>query len=263
MSEHRHRYNTVAVEDAAPGVHLVSFNRPEVRNALSQEMVDELHDLLSVLRNNPETRALVFTGNEKVFLSGADISELRDRNRHDALKFINNSLFREIERFPWPTIAAVRGWALGGGCELAAACDLRVAGHGARFGQPEVKLGIIPGAGATYRLPRLIGIGNARDLVLTGRIIDGEAALAMGLANRLVDDDEVVPTAVSLAVEIAGNSSLAVRFAKLALNATHEMSTDAGFVFEATAQAVLFEDEEKRQRMTDFLERRKDKPRPA
>jgi enoyl-CoA hydratase/carnithine racemase len=204
-----------------------------------------------------ESRVLIFAGSEKVFVSGADIRELRDRDKSDALAFINTGLFHDIEDFPLPTIAAIRGWALGGGCELAAACDLRVAGRGARFGQPEVKLGIIPGAGATYRLPRLIGLGNAKDLILTGRTIDAEEALRMGLVNRVVDDEAVLDTATALANEIAENGSLAVRFARMALNVSAESSGRAGRYLEATAQAVTFEDEDKRNRMTEFLEARK------
>lgn len=252
------QYETILVEPRSDGVFCCTFNRPEVRNALNAEMVRDVRDALFHLSETPSLRVLIFTGaGGKSFISGADIAELRERGRGDALRRINNSLFREIEQFPMPTIAAVRGWALGGGCELAMACDLRIASESARFGQPEVKLGIIPGAGATYRLPRLVGIGHARELIFTGRIIDAPEALSMGLVNRVVPDVEVLAAAEALALEIAANSALAVRFAKLALQTTSEQSTDASLSLETLMQAVLFEDEEKRARMTAFLERKK------
>jgi enoyl-CoA hydratase len=250
---------TIIVETPAPGITRVVFDRPEVRNALNRQMVDELRAAMDELARSREARVLIFAGSDTVFASGADIAELRDRDKMDALAFINTGLFRDIQDFPLPTIAAIRGWALGGGCELAAACDLRVAGRGARFGQPEVKLGILPGAGATYRLPRLIGSGNARDLIFTGRTIDADEALRMGLVNRVVDDDDVLNAATSLANDIAANAPLALRFAKMALNVSAESSDRAGMYLEATAQAVLFEDDEKQERMTAFLESRSGK----
>ncbi len=251
-------FATLQVEEDDRGIVCCTFNRPEVRNALNLEMVQEVRRLLEQLAARDEVRALIFTGaGGQAFVSGADIAELRERGRAEALQRINNSLFREIEQFPVPTIAAVRGWALGGGCELAMACDLRVAGEGARFGQPEVRLGIMPGAGATYRLPRLVGMGRARELIFTGRIIDASEALAIGLVNYLVPDDQVLTKARALAAEIAEASPLAVRFAKLALNAAPEMSTDAALTLETLMQAILFEDEEKYRRMTAFLERRR------
>lgn len=220
-------------------------------------MVRELRQVLERLAADPELKVLIFTGaGGKAFISGADIAELRERVRADAFRRINNSLFREIEQFPAPTIAAVRGYALGGGCELAISCDLRVAGEGAVFGQPEVGLGIIPGAGGAYRLPRLIGLGRARDLVFTGRFVDAQEALSMGLVNRVVPDAAVVDEARALAAQIARNSGLAVRLAKTMLNSAAEMSVDVGMALEATTQAVLFEDPEKNRRMTDFLDKR-------
>ncbi|WP_457653084.1 enoyl-CoA hydratase/isomerase family protein [Rhodocaloribacter sp.] len=242
------------------GIAVCTFNRPEVRNALNVDMVRDVRRVLEDLSVRDDVRVLIFTGaGGRAFVSGADIAELRERGRADALRRINNGLFREIEQFPAPTIAAVRGWALGGGCELAMACDLRVAGEGAKFGQPEVALGIIPGAGATYRMPRLVGLGTARELIFTGRIIDASEALSIGLVNRVVPDDEVMDAARDLAARIAKNSAVAVRFAKMALNASDEMSTDAGLALETTIQAVLFEDEEKYRRMTAFLEKKKAK----
>jgi len=252
-------YQTLLIEKDESGVVLCTFNRPEVRNALNRDMVDDIRALLEEHKSDPTVRVIVFAGSEKSFISGADIAELRDRKRDAAFERINNSLFREIELFPAPTIAAVRGWALGGGCELAMACDLRVAGEGARFGQPEVGLGIIPGAGGCLRLPKLVGIGRARELVFTGRIIDAAEALEIGLVNNVVSDGDVIDTARELAGSIAKNSTLAVRMAKTMLNSQGEMSMDVAMALEATTQAVLFDDQEKWERMNAFLERRRNK----
>ena len=153
-------YETILLDVDSNGVALLTLNRPEVRNALNLEMVEDIRRALVELASRDDVRALIFTGaGGKAFLSGADIAELRDRKRADALQRINAGLFREVEQFPAPTIAAIQGWALGGGCELAIACDLRVIGESAKMGQPEVKLGIIPAAVGTYRQPRLIGLG--------------------------------------------------------------------------------------------------------
>lgn len=251
-------FATLLVEEDEQGIVCCTFNRPAVHNALNLEMVQEVRRLLDQLAVRDTVRALIFTGaGDRAFVSGADVAELRERRRAEVLQRINNRLFREIEQFPVPTIAAIRGWALGGGCELAMACDLRVAGESARLGQPEVRLGIIPGAGATYRLPRLIGMGKARELIFTGRIIAASEALAIGLVNYVVSDDQVLAKARALAEEIAAGSPLAVRFAKMALCAAAEMSTDAALTLETIMQAVLFEDEEKYRRMTAFLEHRR------
>jgi enoyl-CoA hydratase len=258
------KLETIRWEVDAQGVALLTFDRPDTRNALSLAMVREVHAALQDLALRGDVKCLIFTGaGGKAFISGADIAELRDRGRQDALARINTGLFRAVEQFPFPTIAAVRGFALGGGCELCLACDLRVAGEGSKFGQPEVGLGILPGAGATYRLPRLVGLGMARELIFTGRIIDAKEAHAIGLVNRVVKDDEVLDAARALAAEIGKNSALAVRLAKQSLALSQELSTDGAMALEATAQAVLFEDEEKRRRMTEFLEKRSGgKPAP-
>ena len=235
-----------------------TFNRPEVRNALNVQMVGEIRQVLQTLAADKELRVLVFTGaGEKAFISGADIAELRARTKQDTLGRINSSLFREIEEFPLPTIAAVRGACLGGGCELAAACDIRIAGHGASFGQPEVKLGIIPAAGAIYRLPRLIGLGRAKELIFTGRILKAPEALAMGLVNECVDDGQVLGRALEIAASIAKNGALAVRLAKSVFNSTAAGETETAQNLETLAQAVLTEDPEMIERMTAFLERKK------
>ena len=253
-------YETLLVTDMAEGVVLCTFNRPEVRNALDITMVEDVRKLLTDLTLRDDVRALVFAGaGGKAFISGADIAQLKERGKFDALRRINSALFREIEQFQWPTIAAIDGYALGGGCELAMACDIRIASSSSKLGQPEVSLGIIPGAGATYRLPRLVGQGMARELIYTGRIIDAETALEIGLVNRVVPSEDLLATASELAQEISRNSAMALRFAKLSLNNSLEASPEACMAYESTAQALLFEDEEKHARMSKFLERRQSK----
>ena len=250
-------YSTILV-DVEDRLAVVTFNRPEKRNAIDQTMVHELHDALDGLVADGEVQACLFTGaGDKAFVGGADIAQLRERTADDALKVINAALFNKIEALPFPTIAAVRGFCLGGGCELSMCCDLRVAGEGAKFGQPEVALGIIPAAGGTQRLPRLVGLGRAKDLVLTGRIIGAAEALEMGLVNRVVPDDEVLAAARELAGQILRNGALAVRLAKLNLNNSSRTGQDSALLLEQVSQAVLFESEDKRQRMTDFLDRKK------
>lgn len=235
---------------------VLTLNRPEKRNAIDLAMVQALRAALEDLASDKSLSCLILTGGDKVFAAGADIAELRDRGQYEALAGINSRLFQQVEQFPTPVIAAVRGWALGGGCELALACDLRVAGDGAKFGQPEVSLGILPGAGATQRLPRLIGLGLARELIFTGRIVDATEALHIGLVNRVVPDADVMPAAHELAAEIMANGPFALRLAKLALNASHRTGSDTGLLIESLAQATCFESADKHARMTAFLEAR-------
>lgn len=251
-------YDSIRLEIRRDGdrsaVALVTLCRPEVRNAIDSGMIRELHAVLNELRGIEDLGALVITGaGDRAFAAGADIRQLSERGRADALARINVGLFRRLEEEAVPSIAAVRGYALGGGCELAMACCLRVAGRSARFGQPEVGLGIIPGAGAIQRLPRLVGLGRARELIYTGRVVDAEEAARIGLVNRVVPDDAVLSAAMELAQEIAVKGRLAVRMAKLAINAA-QRPNPAFEAVDVLAQAVLFESEEKKNRMKAFLE---------
>ena len=246
--------------DRRGAIALVTLNAPERRNAIDFAMVQGLHAALDELATDQDLAAIVITGaGEKAFAAGADIAQLRDREAPQALAAINSAIFKRIEDFAVPTIAAIKGFALGGGCELAIACDLRVAGESAKLGQPEVKLGIIPAAGGTYRLPRLVGLGRARELIFTGRIVDAQEALRMGLVNTVVPDAQVIDTAIALANEIAGNGRLAVRMAKLALNALARPAEGHAMAFESAAQALCFESDDKRARMDAFLARSKNK----
>jgi enoyl-CoA hydratase len=253
-------YRTIKIRVDDDGIAVCTFNRPDVHNALNEEMVDELHAFLDAAPRLEDINAVIFTGaGEKAFLAGVDIRELLERTAADALRRINTTLFRRVEQLALPTVAAVRGYALGGGLEFAMACDLRVCGEGSKLGQPEVALGIIPAAGATYRLPRLVGLGRAKELIYTGRIIDAAEAHAIGLVNRVVPDGEVLDAARELARTVTRNSPLAVRLAKVSVNAAADVGVDDAMALESASQAVLFDDDDKKRRMTEFLEKRNKK----
>jgi enoyl-CoA hydratase len=237
------------------GIAHVELNRPAVRNALNLQMVRALHGVLDDLAQRDELRAVVISGaGGKAFASGADIAELRERTHRDALLTINGSLFHKVEDFLRPTIAAIEGYALGGGLELALACDLRVASKTAKVGLPETTLGIYPAAGGTWRLPRLIGIGRAKDLVFTGRILDSAEAFSLGIFERLCEPGEAVATAMELAATIAQNAPLAMQVAKLSLNLVARGGDPSAL--ERAGQGLLFDSADKRERMTAFLSKR-------
>ncbi|HJO38634.1 MAG: enoyl-CoA hydratase-related protein [Vicinamibacterales bacterium] len=240
------------------GVAVLTFDRPEIRNALNLETVREGEAALADLAANDGVGALVLTGGgDTAFVSGADINDLRERTRDEALAAINSSFFVAVERFPRPTIAAVNGYALGGGCELALACDLRIAAETAKFGQPELGLGIIPGAGATQRLPRVVGLGRAKHLILTGEIIDAAQAFDIGLVSAVVPADELEAKARDLARRILRHGPLAARLAKVALNASARVDLESGLLIETLAQAICYGSDDKREGTTAFLEKRK------
>lgn len=252
-------YTTIRVQREAEGdaaIALITLDRPEVRNAIDRQMIDDLSSALDEIDGDDSLRALVITGaGERSFAAGADIAELKERGVQDALRRINAGLFRRIEEQRLPAIAAIRGYALGGGCELAMACDIRVAGAGAKLGQPEVGLGIIPGAGAIQRLPRLVGFGIAKELIFTGRMVDAAEAHRIGLVNHVVADEEVVDYAIGIARQIARQGPLAVQIAKQALNSAWGPQR-AMESLDVLGQAVLFESEDKHARMGAFLEKR-------
>jgi enoyl-CoA hydratase len=228
---------------------VVVLDRPETRNAISRAMVDELHAVCAELEAAP--RILVLAGSPEVFASGADIAELRDRRAADALEGINSRVFDRIARLPMPVIAAVDGWALGGGAELAYAADIRIAGEALKIGNPETGLGIMAAAGATWRLPGIVGSSLAAELLLTGRILDAGEALAAGLVSRVVPSAQLLDAAHEVADRIARNDPLATRLTKAALAAPR----DAHPAIDDESQAVLFESPAKSRRMTEVLER--------
>lgn len=234
---------------------VVTLDRPEVRNAIDQATIDELHAVCAELEAEP--RILIIAGSGGVFASGADIAQLRDRTGEDARTGINSAAFIRIHALPMPVIAAVDGYALGGGAELAYAADIRIASTTAKFGNPETGLGIIPAAGATWRLPEIVGGGRATELLLTGRVIDAEEALAIGLVSALFVPDDLLPAAHSLADRIVANDPRATQLTKVALAAPQDQHP----AVELEAQAELFDSPEKHRRMTEFLERPRSKRR--
>jgi enoyl-CoA hydratase len=239
----------------ADGIGHLELNRPEVRNAINRELIDALHATLDAWSERDDLRAVVLSGaGGKAFAGGADIAELKERTHREAFFGINQRLFQKLEDFPRPVIAAIDGYALGGGLELALACDLRVASKGAKVGMPEVSLGIFPGAGGTWRLPRVVGLGHAKELIFTGRILDADEAFAYGLFERLVEAD-ALSIARDIAQEIARNSPLAVQVAKVTINAMARQQHAEPV--ERLAQALLFDSADKRERMTAFLEKKR------
>jgi enoyl-CoA hydratase len=243
--------------DISDRIATLTINRPEVRNALDRATVGEIKSALADLEANADVGAIVITGaGDQVFVSGADIRQMRERRRDDGLAAINSSVFAAVERCTKPTIAAVNGHALGGGCELALACDLRVAADHAKFGQPEVGLGIIPAAGATQRLPRVVGLGRATQMILTGDPIDARTALEWGLVTAVAAPSELMKTARYWASRIISRGPLAIRMAKAALAASSRVDLDSGLLIETLAQAICFESEDKREGTTAFLEKR-------
>jgi enoyl-CoA hydratase/carnithine racemase len=244
--------------EVAEAIATLTIDRPQVRNALDLTTVDECHAALEDLGSREDVGVLVVTGaGDAAFVSGADINEMRRRTRNEGLAAINSSLFAAFERFPRPTIAAVNGYALGGGCELAIACDIRIAADHAKFGQPELGLGIIPGAGATQRLPRIVGVGHAKHLILTGEIIDARRALEIGLVSEVVPKETLPARAREIAGRILRQGPLAARLAKLALNAASRVDLDSGLLIETLAQTICYESEDKKEGTSAFLEKRK------
>jgi enoyl-CoA hydratase len=246
--------------DVSESIATITIDRPEVKNALDLRTVGEIRAALQALAATDEAGVLIVTGaGDTAFVSGADINDIRARGRDEGLAAINSSLFAEIERFPRPTIAAINGYALGGGCELALACDIRIAADTAKFGQPELGLGIIPAAGATQRLPRIIGLGRAKHLILTGEIIDAKQALEIGLVSAIAPPGQLQIRARELAKKILRQGPLAAKLAKIALNASARVDLDSGLLLETLAQALCYSSDDKLEGTTAFLEKRKPK----
>jgi enoyl-CoA hydratase len=235
---------------------VVQLNRPQVLNALNFEMMDELLHALQTLERDEEALAIVLTGNEKAFAAGADIKEFAVRNSAQMLAENPLEKWQRIEKFPKPLIAAVSGYALGGGCELILMCDVVIASETAKLGLPEVNIGVIPGAGGTQRLTHLIGKFKAMELILTGRPIDAQEAFALGLVSKVVPTAEYLEEAKRMAREIASKSPVAVRAAKEAMLASLS-ALEQGLAFERKSFYLLFDTEDKKEGMQAFLEKRK------
>ena len=231
---------------------LIGFNRPEKRNAIDLATTEAVHQVLSDY-GRERCILVLHSTTPGMFVAGADIGELLARDADDAFMGINVRLFERLEAHRWPTIAVIDGPALGGGCELAMACDLRVASTRARFAQPELNLGILAGAGANWRLPQLVGLAQARRMLYLGETLDAEAALAAGLVDAVHEPEAVLDAALELVAAVAGRSWRALELTKLALR-LHRPATST---FDMAAQSLLFESDDKRQRMENFLNRRK------
>jgi enoyl-CoA hydratase len=250
-------YETVLLEIEG-GIATVTVNRPERRNALNATVRRELVDVLDRLRGDDAARVVILTGaGEKAFIAGADIGEFAERTPEEQREAMEGRrVFDEIAAFPRPTIAMVNGFALGGGCEVALACDLRIAARSARFGQPEVKLGLLPGGGGTQRLPRLVGYGRALRLILTGELITAEQAERIGLVDEVVDDADLTTRTRELAALLAASSPVALRLIKEAVRATLELPLNAGLAHERELFLTAFASEDRTEGIRAFFEKR-------
>ncbi len=239
-------------------VALVKVARPQALNALSASVLAEGHRLLDALQDRADVGAVVLTGEGRAFVAGADIAEMKGLSADEARRFgqLGSRLFRRLECLPQPVIAAVNGFALGGGCELALACDLRLASEKAKFGQPEVTLGIIPGFSGTQRLPRVVGAAKAKELILTGAVIDAAEALRIGLVSRVLPAEELLPACLELARRIAAQPRLAVQYAKAAVNGGLGAGLEAGMALEQELFGLCFATEDQKEGMAAFLEKR-------
>jgi enoyl-CoA hydratase len=245
------------IEDHAPSVALIQLNRPNELNALNPELMGQLRDAMQMLDRNDNVRVIILTGNDKAFAAGADIKQMADMSAIDMLikdQFATWDLIRKTNK---PIIAAVAGFVLGGGCELAMMCDMIIAAETARFGQPEIKLGVIPGAGGTQRLTRAVGKVKAMEMVLTGRLLTAEEAFFYGLVNKVVPAEMYLHEATQLALEISRMSPIAVRLAKEAVNRSFETHLDEGLHFERKNFYLAFASEDQKEGMKAFIEKRR------
>lgn len=241
----------------AEHVALVRLNRPDALNALNPELMTELRDTLQALDRDDSVRVIILTGNEKAFAAGADIKQMADKGTIEMFKIDQFSTWDDIRRTKKPIIAAVSGFALGGGCELMMMCDMVVASETAKFGQPEIKIGVMPGAGGTQRLTRAVGKVRAMELVLTGKMIGADEALRIGLINRVVPVELYLSETIKLAREVAEMAPVAVRLAKDAVLHAFNTSLDEGLQVERKNFYMLFSTEDQKEGMKAFIEKRK------
>jgi enoyl-CoA hydratase len=252
-------YDNIAVETRGP-VAIITLNRPQAMNALNSSLMGELKTALDTIEANADIGAIVLTGSEKAFAAGADIKEMQAKTFVDA--YAGNFITKEWERLAQcriPVIAAVAGYALGGGCEVAMMCDFILAANTAKFGQPEIRLGIIPGSGGTQRLTRFVGKAKAMEMVLTGRMMDAEEAERAGLVSRVVAADKLLDEAIKVATEIASLSRPAVMMAKEAVNRAYETTLAEGVHFERRMFYATFALHDQKEGMAAFVEKRKPK----
>lgn len=251
-------YELIIVEpQVAPYVALIRLNRPKELNALNLQLMGEIRDALIALDADEQVRAIVLTGNERAFAAGADIKQMAGRTAIDMLKIDQFSTWDTIRRTKKPIVAAVSGFALGGGCELMMHCDMVVASETAQFGQPEINIGVMPGAGGTQRLTRAVGKVRAMEMVLTGRFINAQEAMAAGLINKMVPVELYLDEAVKLAAEVASKSPLAAQLAKESVLKAFDSHLQEGLFFERKNFYMLFATEDQKEGMNAFVEKRK------
>lgn len=249
-------YQTLLIETPVEGVGLVRFNRPEALNALNTQVIRELTDALEAFDRDDSIGCMVLTGNEKAFAAGADIKQMVEQSAVDMLTDDFTDWSR-IARLKKPIIAAVSGWALGGGCEMAMACDMIIASETAKFGQPEISIGILPGAGGTQRLTRAVGKAVAMEVMLGDRKLSAQEAATAGLVNRVYPVETYLEEALKLAQKIASMPRVAVQLIKDAVNKAEEVGLTAGLEYEKRAFLLSFSTDDKREGMTAFVEKRK------
>lgn len=249
-------YTSILVETRGR-VGLITLNRPQAMNALDNQLMRELMDALSDFDKDENIGAMVITGNEKAFAAGADIKEMADKTIHQMMDSDHIAVFGRIRTIQKPVIAAVSGWALGGGCEVALSCDMIIASDSAKFGLPEINLGVIPGAGGTQRLVRAVGKAIAMEMILNDRKINAQEALQYGLVNRVAPVSDYLNEAMKLADEIASRAPLAVRAAKKMINQSYERFLSDGLAEEKQVFYNLFSSEDQKEGMKAFVEKRK------
>jgi len=247
----------IIVEKKPNGVGLIQFNRPKVMNALNRATMDEVVDALTQFQGDADVRAAIITGNERAFAAGADIAEFQNKTTVDMLTAYRFQQYEFIRKYPKPIIAAVSGWCLGGGCELAMICDMIVASESARFGQPEINLGLIPGAGGTQRLARAVGKALAMEMILADRKITAQEAYQFGLVNQIAPVELYLERAIQLAEKVASMSPLAASLAKESILKVYELSLDDGLEYERKNFYLLFSSKDKEEGVSAFLEKRK------
>ena len=238
---------------------VITIDRPEALNALNTETLAELDTAFSRAAAEDDVYVVILTGAGKAFVAGADIGQMKDMTPNEALAFAEagNSLFMKIESLSKPVIAAVNGFALGGGCELTMACDIRLAGTKAKFGQPETSLGIPPGFGGTQRLPRIVGMSKAKELIFTAQVIGSDEALRIGLVSTVVPNEELMDTALNMANAISQNAQIAVRQSKAAIEKGMQCDIVTGLAFEAQAFGLCFSTEDQKDAMNAFTNKSK------
>ena len=250
---------TNLIYERSGSIGIVSINRPKALNALNSETLSELDSLFTDIAKDSSVKVVVIRGGgEKAFVAGADITEMQGMSAIEARKFgkLGQTVFNKIENLPQPVIAAINGFTLGGGCELAMACDIRIATEKSKFGQPEVLLGVTPGFAGTQRLPRLVGKGNAKELLFVGDMIDAKEAFRIGLINKIVPVEELMTAVMTMAEKIASRAPIAVQLCKAGVNEGLDVDLESGMAYEAEIFGLCFSTADQKEGMTAFVEKR-------